>query len=172
MLQLHLSYQQFNCLLRCDLHKRFYGKSFIQLNRCHLIKVFLYTKLTTKLTHKGLNNKNNTQQVSLIFDTTGDVSDTCTMRQNGVTSNFHRQIFNHNAKLFEILPKCFTKCYPETLQMSQLQRINGNNQTQLNLMCTSYNFILILCLDILSTSHENTHTWMPQDPTNYRSTYR
>ena len=25
MLQLHLSYQQFNCLLRCDLHKRFYG---------------------------------------------------------------------------------------------------------------------------------------------------
>ena len=25
MLQLHLSYQQFYCLLRCDLYKRFYG---------------------------------------------------------------------------------------------------------------------------------------------------
>ena len=27
MLQLHLSYQQFYCLLRCDLYKRFYGSS-------------------------------------------------------------------------------------------------------------------------------------------------
>ena len=25
MLQLHLSYQQFHCLLRCDLYERFYG---------------------------------------------------------------------------------------------------------------------------------------------------
>ena len=29
MLQLHLSYQQFNCLLRCDLYKRFYGMPYI-----------------------------------------------------------------------------------------------------------------------------------------------
>ena len=27
MLQLHLSYQQFYCLLRCDLYERFYGSS-------------------------------------------------------------------------------------------------------------------------------------------------
>ena len=28
MLQLHLSYQQFHCLLRCDLYKRFYGSHY------------------------------------------------------------------------------------------------------------------------------------------------
>ena len=29
MLQLHLSYQQFYCLLRCGLYKRFYGSSWV-----------------------------------------------------------------------------------------------------------------------------------------------
>ena len=32
MLQLHLSYQQFNCLLKCDLCKRFYGRNKFQWN--------------------------------------------------------------------------------------------------------------------------------------------
>ena len=38
MLQLHLSYQQFNRLLRCDLHKRFYG---ISISHRHVPYSFL-----------------------------------------------------------------------------------------------------------------------------------
>ena len=62
MLQIHLSYQQFNCLLRCDLYKRFYGSciravvhvkdfvALIDLNVCVLSRVLAITSKAVSYT--------------------------------------------------------------------------------------------------------------------------
>ena len=42
MLQLHLSYQQFCCLLRCDLYKRFYGSNPHASNSCIFTLLWFY----------------------------------------------------------------------------------------------------------------------------------
>ena len=56
MLQLHLSYQQFYCLLRCDLYKRFYGNVFTPTVYEPIIEnwIVYWTSFTVYIVHSPI----------------------------------------------------------------------------------------------------------------------
>ena len=149
MLQLHMSYQQFNCLLRCDLHKRFYGSDDCDLwvmtlhyiigpqwvNLCHsflnsnlpLVDILCFLKSPSPIPAGAIGHDRMKRQVLYSPVLTGEAS-----------HNFHQVPFTGSKppnKYTELCNRLWQNAVTWLNLESELILLNSNSWTNLFVLC-------------------------------------